>query len=271
MPFFNSPFNKIGIIGGAGKMGQWFANFFSKHGLNVSISDLNQGISLKELVLSNDVIFFSVPMSTMSSIIPEVCKFVQPQTLLVENCSIKSCGLPLLEQLSPENVEVLGIHGMFGETVPTLAGENVIVTRTTKSGALAQAFVDLLYKHGAIITECSSNQHDQMTALMQSLLHLTLITLGLTIRDNVPSADLLDKFSTPNFRLFEQMLSRILSQQDSLTFDLQALNTEADQMREKFLQNFTLLKDLLNTTGEIEFREKLQTMRQELKIVRPSK
>ena len=41
---------------------------------------------------------------------------------------------------------------LFGVSVDSVSGQNVIFTRTERSGKIAQAFEDLFYKHGARIS-----------------------------------------------------------------------------------------------------------------------
>ncbi|CAD7777149.1 hypothetical protein BLFGPEAP_01615 [Candidatus Methanoperedenaceae archaeon GB50] len=54
--------NIIGIIGGTGRMGQWFEAFFEKRGYEVLISSRRTPLSNKELVQKSDVVIISVPI-----------------------------------------------------------------------------------------------------------------------------------------------------------------------------------------------------------------
>ncbi|HQH27906.1 MAG TPA: prephenate dehydrogenase/arogenate dehydrogenase family protein, partial [Oligoflexia bacterium] len=174
--FHSLPFNTVGIVGGGGAMGKWFNRFLSGAGLEVLVSEKSTGLSLKDLAQEADVILLSVPMSQAAAVGRELCPHLRPNQLLVENCSIKSCVLPLLLELCPKEVEVLGIHTMFGGDLPSLRGENVIITKTERSRKRAQAFEDLLYKYGAKTTYASIEEHDKRVAFLQALIHFTALS-----------------------------------------------------------------------------------------------
>ncbi len=52
----------IGIIGGKGQMGKYFADFFKKNGYKVIISDCKTKLSNIELAAKADVVVISVPI-----------------------------------------------------------------------------------------------------------------------------------------------------------------------------------------------------------------
>ena len=249
--FYELPFRSIGIVGGAGVMGQWFSNFFAEIGLEVLIADTGTGVSLKELIERCEVILLSVPMSAFGNVISEAASLLRPGQLVVENSSIKSAALPALEKLAPAGVEILGIHTMFGAAVESLRGENVIITRTERSGAKAQALEDLLYKFGAKITRADIQTHDQKSAFLQSLFQATLVALAETMGQTFASAEELEPFSTPNSRNVLESMRRVLNQTDNLLEDLQRLNSEYPEVRRQFLQTmFNLLAELEHGTDD---------------------
>ncbi|MCK5605589.1 prephenate dehydrogenase/arogenate dehydrogenase family protein, partial [Candidatus Pacearchaeota archaeon] len=52
----------IGIIGGNGKMGQYFTDFFEKNGYSVIISDKRTKLTNQQLAKKADVVIVSVPI-----------------------------------------------------------------------------------------------------------------------------------------------------------------------------------------------------------------
>lgn len=260
-PFFSQPFDSVGIVGGLGRMGVWFTEFFQSVGIRVLHSDAQGGMSLKELCEQTKVVLLSVPMSRAGEIAKDICQYLSPGQLVVENCSIKDCALSVLESCVPEGVEVLGLHTMFGEKTASVRGENVIVTRTEKSGPLAESFENLLYKHGAHIHHCEAAEHDQVTAVVQSLLQLALLVVGDVTSRALPRRELLKAFSTPNFRLLEQALLRVIHQTGELTQDLQILNPKAVRVRHQLLESACRLVFSLEQDGPAELAETVQRLR----------
>ncbi|MFN8392032.1 MAG: prephenate dehydrogenase/arogenate dehydrogenase family protein [Bdellovibrionota bacterium] len=249
--FYNLPFKTLGIIGDEGVMGRWFRRFFESVGLEVIGRDKESGLSMKDLAARSDVILLSVPMSSAEELAAELLPYLRDGQLVVENCSIKSCVLPGLIAHNPGKIEILGLHTMFGGDRETLQGENVIITRTTHSGTKAQAFEDLLYKHGARIHHSSIEQHDRIASFVQSVVQLNMLVLADVMSRNFESLDELDFMTTPNFRNTLQVMTRVLAQSDELISDLQMRNDKAVAMRHRFLESaFRAVSRLDN--GDIE-------------------
>ena len=52
----------IGIIGGAGKMGEWFRAFFNSLGIKVIIADIGTPLSNIEVAQKADIVMVAVPI-----------------------------------------------------------------------------------------------------------------------------------------------------------------------------------------------------------------
>ena len=67
----------IGIIGGKGEMGAYFAEFFERNGFEVIVSDRRTKLTNKELAKKADVVIVSVPIRVTEKVIQEVAPFVK--------------------------------------------------------------------------------------------------------------------------------------------------------------------------------------------------
>lgn len=236
VPFEAPPLRSVAIVGGAGTMGRWFAEFFRRAGIDVRSYDIDSSQQLAEVLKGTDVVLLSVPMSAIHAVIEEIAPLLEPGQLVVENCSIKNCALPMLSQL-PSSIEVLGIHTMFADHAHAPRGENIVLTRTTSCGKKAKALEDLFYKFGANLSHTSSAEHDQRTAFLQSLLQLNMVALAEVLADSFNEPSELDVFSTPNSRNITSSMQRVLSQKDELIRDLQLLNDHAPRLRHRLLES----------------------------------
>ena len=251
LSFSDEYINSVGIIGGNGKMGRWFKQFFENAGAKVYISDKSgkNSIELSELVKKSDIIILSVPISKIADVSSKVTKILEREKLagklVVENSSVKN-PLNKIERTFPKTNELLGIHTMFSEKINDLRGENILVTKTKFSDAKSQKLINLFYKYGAKITETSIDDHDQHTSVLQGLLHLVVLSIGGISEAKFKSLKDIEAFSTPNFRLFLDMLGRISSQHEDLTKDLQLLNPQNKKIRDEFLKNLSLLSKELD-------------------------
>ncbi|MBP9838695.1 MAG: prephenate dehydrogenase/arogenate dehydrogenase family protein [Proteobacteria bacterium] len=251
LPFYIQPIHKVGIIGVNGVMGQWFRKFFEENGFSVIGSDLNTKTTNKDVVNAADTILLSVPMSEAISVAKEIAPQLKPGQLIVENCSIKSFILPLLSEIVPAGVEVMGLHTMFAGDLLNLHGENAIITKTNTSGEKAQAFEDLLYKHGAKISYTTSEEHDAVASFVQSLIQLNMVILADTMKNSFENIHELDFVSTPNFRNTLNTISRVLNQSENLILDLQTLNYKSPDIRNRYLESAFKLCVALNN-GDVE-------------------
>ncbi|MCB0321952.1 MAG: prephenate dehydrogenase/arogenate dehydrogenase family protein [Bdellovibrionales bacterium] len=234
--FHELPFNTVGIVGGDGAMGKWFRTLFEHAGLEVLVTEKEGGLPLSELAERSDVVLLSVPMSSAVAVAEELIPHLRAEHLVVENCSIKSCVLPTLLSASDRKFEILGVHTLFADDIPSLRDENIIITRTDSHGPKAQAFEDLLYKHGARLTAFTIEEHDRLSACFQSLLQCIMLALAETIRTSIPSEELLEPFSTPNSRALLGVLKRVVNQSENLIVDLQSLNDQYPRVRHRFLE-----------------------------------
>lgn len=251
-PFAAPPFKSIGIIGGHGRMGSFFSDFFTKAGVSVQLHDQIGTASLEHVVSNCEIILLSLPMSATEKKLAEILPMLSDGQLLVENCSIKSSSLPFILKNIKVGVEVLGIHTLFGNTIPTIRNEGIVITRTPLSKNKSLALEDMFYKHGARLIYSSAKEHDRTTAITQALTQLILIALGETIAVSNQSPQHLIDFSTPNFRRVLESLTRTLEQSKNLIADLQILNSEANEVRNKFLAIVTNLVQSLNSGEDTE-------------------
>jgi prephenate dehydratase len=266
-PFIMNTFTSIGIVGGLGVMGKWFTEFFKKAGLEVHVHDRNAGnekglLSLEELCKNSEVILLSIPMSAVTEVVDELCKYLKPHHLVVENCSIKSAALPYLLEKTKTDIEILGLHTMFGGDVEQVRGQNVIVTRTSRQGEKSRALEDLIYKHGAITTLVDLETHDHASAVLQAALQCTLVCLGDFISQNFSSLDNLDTFSTPNSRAVIDTIKRILRQTDELLLNLQELNPQSHKARLNMLQSIFCTMTAIENGDLDSYRKALERSRE---------
>ena len=259
--FKSSLFKSIGIVGGAGIMGQWFNSFFTSAGYLIHIKDKNTNISWTDFCSQCDVIILSVPMSEIGNIATEIAPYLQPGQLIVENCSIKNSSLPILSGILPSSVELLGIHTMFGGDIESLRGENVIITKTTSSAQAAQEFADVIYKYGAKITEASIDTHDHAVSYTQSMAQLIAIILAELMADNFPDVASIKTFNTRNSRQIFSVVKRVLNQNDELITALQLLNKKSNGIRNDFLQIANKIISNLNSGSKHELLESVKKSR----------
>ena len=129
---------KIGIVGGAGRMGQWALTLFSSlgyknlfyHGRNRNEEvERSTGVkfvdSKKGIAEVSDLLIVSVPISKTIEVIDEVGPFVGDDMIFADFTSVKRKACEAMGKFSKR---VVGIHPMFKETVRDLKNKNIVLT-----------------------------------------------------------------------------------------------------------------------------------------------
>jgi prephenate dehydrogenase len=239
----------IGIIGGTGGIGKWFAAFFRGEGHPVHVVGRNEGMSIPELAASCRIVIVAVPISATLDVISEAGPLLPEDALLMDLTSLKE--EPVRAMLSASCAEVIGCHPLFGPDVPSLADQNIFLCPARGDrwlGFLQGIFV----KNGARVRVTTPAEHDRMMALIQGLTHLDTILMGLTLRDSGVEPSELEAFSTPVFRTKRAIIEKVFGPRPGLYAALLAENPNMPALLEIFERNFLIVKDMIlrgNTTG----------------------
>ncbi|MBN2179025.1 MAG: prephenate dehydrogenase/arogenate dehydrogenase family protein [Deltaproteobacteria bacterium] len=233
---------EIGIIGGTGGMGRWFATFLKKEGYAVHVSGRKIGMDMEKMAKTCPVVIVSVPIGITCEIIERIGPLMERESLLMDLTSLKE--KPVKAMLESTNAEVIGLHPLFGPRVRSMSGQNIALcpVRTEKWHRWVS---ELLKKGGARIIETTPERHDEMMSLVQGLTHLTTIIMGLILRDMGVDKTELDMFSTPVFRTKLAFIEKIFTDNPTLYGEIIAENPNIDRILESYQENLMELKGIL--------------------------
>jgi len=102
---------EVGIIGGTGGIGQWFARFFKEQGLTVHVSGRTTGMPAVEMARRCDIVIVGVPISATCDVIRLVGPLVRRESLLMDLTSLKA--EPVKAMLESSTSDVIGLHPLF--------------------------------------------------------------------------------------------------------------------------------------------------------------
>jgi prephenate dehydrogenase len=233
---------EIGIIGGTGGMGRWFASFLKKEGYAVHVSGRKTGMAMAEMAHICPVVIVSVPIGATREIIERVGPLMGKGSLLMDLTSLKE--EPVKTMLESSIAEVIGLHPLFGPRVRSMSGQNIALcpARTEKWHRWVR---ELLEKGGARIIETTPERHDEMMSIVQGLTHLNTIIMGLILRDTGVDSTELDMFSTPVFRTKLAFIEKIFTGNPALYGEIIAENPNIDRILESYQKNLLELMGLL--------------------------
>ncbi len=218
---------EIGIIGGTGGIGGWFAGFFQRQGFTVHVSGRKTGLTAPAMAEQCAVVIVAVPIGATCGVIRDVGPHLKKESLFLDLTSLKA--EPVRCMLESSISEVIGAHPLFGPDVPSLSGQNVILC-PARSGKWLPWLRGVLTKDGARISETTPEKHDKMMAVVQGLTHLNTATMGLALRETGISREELEKFSTPVFRTKLALIDRIIHNNPRLYAEIITANPHSPEI-----------------------------------------
>jgi prephenate dehydrogenase len=233
---------EIGIIGGTGGIGKWFAAFFADAGYPVQVAGRTSGPSIAELAKQCRVVIVAVPIAATLDTIRSVGTRLPEDALLMDFTSLKRETVQAM--LEATAAEVVGCHPLFGPDCPSLSGQNIVLCPGRGERWLTR-MERIFITGGARVTVTTPQEHDRMMALVQGLTHLDTILMGLTLRDSGASMLALDAFSTPVFRNKRAIIEKVFGSRPEMYAAIVAGNPEMRAVFGRYEQHLSRVKELI--------------------------
>lgn len=249
----------IGIIGGTGKMGQWFKHFFEENHLKVLIYGRSTPLTIKDVAKESDIVIISVPISETQKVIKEIISLMPKSSLLTDITSFKV--MPL-ETMKEAQCASLGMHPLFGPSATISQGLKIVFCEQSKN-KYVDFLKDLFKKNNIEIIKLSSEEHDYQMAYIQAFTHAINLLYSKIIFEQKNM--LSNKLLTPIFALQSLVMGRVLYQDLKLIRDIQFYNPYFLPVLEAFLEEGKKLEKIIEKEDEKGFNE---MFKEEKKIAR---
>jgi len=220
---------KIGIIGGAGKMGSWLAKHLKeKH--EIEIYDINTNsmhktaeqlninytTTMNELVLKNDVIIVAVNLNNVPKVLHELLLLPIHNKIIFDIASFKKDIIPIYLKY-PKTASVCTIHPLFGPGARTIKNAPIVIipipSRENEIFAVEQLFKEFNSK--IIIIDWET--HDKIMGLTLGVPYITGLAIATLVKDN---EDLIKTLSGTSFKIFYTYMNSILNEDSSLISEI---------------------------------------------------
>ena len=234
---------EIGIIGGTGGIGRWFADFFKKEGYTVLVSGRKTGLDIPTMGKTCQVVIASVPIGITPEVIGRVGPHMKKESLLMDLTSLK--GEPVKSMLKSSISEVIGLHPLFGPAVDSIAGHKIVLC-PARTGKWLDWLKEILVKNGADIIETTPERHDELMALVQVLNHLNSITMGMILRESGVDLTELKRFATPMFHTKLDIIEKIFTNNSRLYAEIITLNPNIHKILALYGKTLSRLKSLIS-------------------------
>ena len=232
----------IGIIGGTGGMGRWFAELLRKEGYEVHLSGRRQGMGKEEMARVCNVVVVSVPIGVTREVIEAVGPLMPEDSLLMDLTSLKED--PVRAMLDTSACEVVGCHPLFGPAIATLSGQHVVLC-PARSATWFPWLKQIFEKNKAVVTVTTPKKHDRMMSLVQVLNHLHTIHLGMVLGQEGMSYEDLSRWSTPVFETKLQFVRKIFQEQPSMYAEILVNNPHLEGICNLYRDTFSRLENVV--------------------------
>ncbi len=245
----------IGIIGGTGGMGRWFADLLLNEGYAVHVWGRKSAMDINDLVKLCNVIVISVPISATAEMIKKVGPLLPEGALLMDLTSLKKEPVELM--LAYSKAEVIGCHPLFGPLLTDITGQNVVLCPARGSKWLTW-LRGVLQKNGLVVTDKTPDEHDQMMVIVQVLNHLNTISMGLVLAQTGIELAEINKFSTPIFQTKVEIIKKVFTENPGLYTDIIAQNPATLNMLDRYKKTLTDMRALLQSGDGTQLKEAIE-------------
>jgi prephenate dehydrogenase len=259
---------KVAIIGGTGKMGQWFAKFYQKRNYKVQIVGRNPEKTIKiakklnveaaktyfEAVRDSDIVVVSVPPKETPKIILQNAKYMRKGAVLFDIASIKSNIIEALKKAESYHIRAISLHPMFGPGTVSLKNKNLLIIPITPDTSLLREISKTFESEGAVVHVVENAKvHDEAIALTLSLPHFINIVFGMTL--SARNINELKKFGGSTFLLQLMITESIFQEDPELYASIQTENKYFGKLLKNFLnisKQMSAIVENKNLTGFIK-------------------
>jgi prephenate dehydrogenase len=273
---------KIAIIGGAGKMGQWFARFFLAEGIEVLIADsryselrktaeqLTGKLSTNEdAIKGSDAVLVSVPMDSFEEAIQEVSPYMNPGQVIVDISSIKAKTVDIMHKYIKTGL-ALGVHPMFGPGAANISKKNFVLTPTTgEENKLARRVEAYLIDKGAHVSLMTPAEHDEMMAIILGLPSF----IAMVSADTLLSLDKLrlsGNISGSTYKLLLMLIESVITEDPQLYASLQVALPHMSKIEDLFQSKVRTWTALIKDGDRDNIYKKMHKLKSEIKVINPT-
>lgn len=220
------------VIGGAGKMGAWFADFLDAQDYAVDIVDPGAAPESSaypchaELTAENvavDLIVVATPLAVCEPTLRALAR-LGTRALVIDIASLKTPLLAALAEADAAGLRLCSVHPMYGPGVTLLAGRHILLMQV---GAQADALADaraLFVATSAELVELPLENHDRLVAYVLGLSHWLNLGFVRALSNSGADAPQLARLSSTTFDRQLSVSRQVNRENPALYFEIQSLN-----------------------------------------------
>jgi len=261
---------RVLIIGGAGKMGGWFVDFFASQGFDTTVADASAddapGVfrNWTDAGVDYDVIVVATPLAISGRILAQLA-VLNPTGLVFDIGSLKTPLVDGLRELQQAGCKVTSLHPMFGPNTRLLSGRHLIVCDAGSAEATAEAkalFAATMVEQ----LDMGLEDHDRLIAYVLGLSHALNIAFFTALAESGEAAPKLARMSSTTFDSQLLVSGDVARDNPHLYFEIQHLNRFGLGPLDALVDAAGRIRELVASGDEQGFVELMQRGREYLAL-----
>lgn len=256
------------VVGGAGKMGRWFVDFFGSQGFVTTVADtaVEAGgpgyADWRDAGVDYDVIVVATPLAISADVLEELAE-LKPRGLIFDIGSLKTPLRHGLRALRDAGCQVTSLHPMYGPDTKLLSGRHLIfvdvgVPEATKKAK--ELFVSTMVDE----LDMDVDDHDRLIAYVLGLSHALNIAFFTALAESGEAAPRLAKLSSTTFDSQLLVSGAVAHDNPHLYFEIQHLNDYGLLPLDALCESAARIREVVAEGREEEFVRLMQNGRKYL-------
>lgn len=254
------------VIGGAGKMGGWFVDFFVSQGFATTVADPGvedapgRFANWTEAGVDYDVIVVAAPLAVSGRILAQLA-VLKPEGLIFDIGSLKTPLTDGLQELRNAGCRVTSLHPMYGPDTRLLSGHHLIFCNVGSTQATQDA-KELFNSTMVEQIDMGLDDHDRLIAYVLGLSHALNIAFFTALAESGEAAPKLARMSSTTFDAQLLVSAAVAQDNPRLYFEIQNLNRFGLGPLDALCEAASRIRDVVAGGDEDGFVELMEKGRQ---------
>lgn len=255
---FSGSRQRITILGGKGKMGQWFAHYLHSRGHRVTIHDTAGRLrgfpnttSFAKAVDEAEIILLAVPLHAAATVLREVRRR-GPSGLILDVFSLKTPALEEIHRTREEGLAISSIHPLFGPDVYLLS-ERILLICSCGDPDADRIATGLFAGTSLEVVEVPVEQHDKAMGIVLGLSHAVNIIFTEALVNSGMSGSDVRRVATTTYLKQARTASEVAHENPRLYHEIQNLNHYSPEVYELFEDAFTTFREASKRSNPAAF------------------
>ena len=256
------------VIGGAGKMGGWFVDFFKSQGFATTIADTTAEdgpasfSDWRAAGVDYDIIVVATPIAVSGDILTELATR-SPDGLVFDIGSLKTPLKSGLIALAQAGCKVASLHPMYGPDTELLSGRHLIFVDAGSPEATAEA-KELFGATMVDELDMGLDEHDHLISYVLGLSHALNIAFFTALAESGEAAPQLARLSSTTFDAQLLVSAAVAQDNPYMYFEIQHLNKFGLDPLDALLESVARIREVVAAGDESAFVQLMQNGREYL-------